>query len=345
MANKSGTDRRFFNVRWLVEGIANDSTSTEKYRQYIVGPAPTGNFADFPTNAIAYLQDDGTWIGLPAMVGDAEVIDLSANAIKAFNGTEWVIRKTLGGGGGGGSDAFVDPVEAMVTSGATLPTLPGDYEVGDKFVNTADNKVYTVQAGGATWDAGVTPADGERYADTTTGRVMQYNAANSAFDVIALVDSAAFVDSATNTLWIYDGPTNSFIQGSGTGSIPVASYTVLGGVTVKKDGGGISVTGGQLSLNRIYGEFEIEVTEAHISAGLVIELPQNYILGREANVAMTVGCIRQRYEVDFGVQRGNAGEGQDPTKSYLFDNGGLSAILLIAGDVLQIGYEYDPVIP
>ena len=347
MANKTGVDRRFLNIRFLVIGTSNQGVSTQKYAQYIVGAAPAGNFAGFKPNSIAFLQDDGTWFATPPIIGEMEIIDISTNSVKTYDGTAWVTQLPLGGGGA--SDAIADPVEAMVTSGATLPTLPGSYSTGDVFLNTADNRLYTVQTDGGdpetlTWDAGVAPVDGARYADTTTGKIMQYNAEDSTYDEITLGDAVIFVDKSTDTLWLHDLPTNSFHQASGTGAIPMATYTVLGGVVIDI-AGGLRVDSGKLKVNRVYGEFEIIVTEEDITNGNTFELPQRVIPGREANTALVIGGVRQRYgsDHDFGIYSG-VDAGLDPQKDYLIDEGGLSAIGLIAGDVLQVSYEYDPAI-
>ena len=134
-------DRRFLNVRLRVEGIANNSADTVNGRQFIVGTAPTGNFATAAANDIAsYDGYKNRWNFYKPQEDNIEIFNIEAGK---FGGSYYLEASTLFRDQATGEDypsEFVIP-NCKVQSNFTFTMAPtGDPST---FTFTSTSKVRT----------------------------------------------------------------------------------------------------------------------------------------------------------------------------------------------------------
>lgn len=90
-------DRRFLNVSFVVNGIANEPSASPapiKGTQYIVGDSGTGAFGNADENDIA--RYNGTsWTFTKPKLGNLEVFNLATLEILTWNGTAWAVSASL----------------------------------------------------------------------------------------------------------------------------------------------------------------------------------------------------------------------------------------------------------
>ena len=213
-------NRRFLDVSLSVQGVANQPPATPapvNGTQYIVGDAPAGAFASATAGSLA--RYDGykqTWVFTKPAAGQMELLNVDTKEIMAFDGTAWVVKANLGGGDGSGTGPLPEtakPVNTIVTSGATLPATA---EVGAKFLNTADGKLYTATAENS-WGAGVAVAAGERYASVTDKKL--YEIVDGTLTGKTPADGVIFLSRTDDVVIGYDGVGNKFIVVGGSGEV------------------------------------------------------------------------------------------------------------------------------
>ncbi len=155
----------------------------------------TGNTAVTTADVTAlvdsvYVNADGdTMTGNLAFGGTATVIGLTSPVNATDAATKGYVDSLISG------LTWLPPVATVGTA------VPGSGSEGERFLNTADNKIYTFTGG--SWDAGVTPVDG-----------------NSLFD------------ASSETGYVFSG--TSWVQFTGTGQ-------VTAGVGLSKDGNVLNV--------------------------------------------------------------------------------------------------------
>lgn len=91
-------DRRFFDVNFVVLGIANEpAENPEVGDQYIVGSEPTGVFAEASANSLA--RYNGTaWDFTEPREGGFEVLNVATNEILRYGGSDWGVIAIFDGG-------------------------------------------------------------------------------------------------------------------------------------------------------------------------------------------------------------------------------------------------------
>lgn len=173
-------DRRFFDVNIVVQGIANEpAANTTAGTQYIVGPNPTGAFEDVASDTLAR-YDGSAWTFVPAKEGSLEVLNIETGEILGNDGSDWIVISTFIGSGA------IAPVLDIVGTGTELPVTAAQ---GDKFLNTADGKLYTATAEN-TWNAGVATAEGDRYVSSNDFKVYENN--GSSIEVAGNIPNGGF---------------------------------------------------------------------------------------------------------------------------------------------------------
>lgn len=289
--------------------VVTAPTKTTVGTQYLV--AATGATGDFAghENQIAYRTASG-WKFYSNFVGQLELFNLEDKKIYRYETdgttTSWGSH-TFGSATDEVSQEVKDeissrievPVKAMVQSGTALPATCA---AGDLFVNTATNKIYTA-TGDDTWDTGVDPVEGDRYASLTDGKI--YTADETpAFVASTVADGAVFVSKKDDNVWSYDGDGTKFIN-----------------LTSVKD-------------RPEYKKHVITVTHTLTAEELAVK---QFNLPKLAEVAdgvlCSVGGVVQVPGVDYTVTNA-AG-----VSTFKWDTLGLSDIMLMAGDVFVLTYN------
>ncbi len=323
-------DRRFLDVRLCVRGKVNEPTETKAGIQYIVGNAPTGVFAGAHENDIAvYDGYAAKWRFYTPQQDQIEVMNIATGKWERWNGTTWEAFADIGGGGGpSGSQFFLDPVEAIVGTGASLPPTA---QPGDIFLNYIDGMIYTA-TGVNQWGAGAMTQEGARYASSTDNNILTKD--NGVFQGAAVQDGAMFLVKDIDKLYCFDAGSGALVMlGGGGASIPDATYTEKGKVVIDQ-AGGIKVDSGKVSVIRRTVTFKHALTSAE-ATNKAFDLPKKVCAGMEGQVAAAVGGVVQTPGDDFEVVDGG-------TKSTLQWTGkGLEDIALVEGDVFVLTYPTD----
>ena len=313
-------DRRFLNVRLRVEGIANNSADTVNGRQFIVGTAPTGNFATAAANDIAsYDGYKNRWNFYKPQEDNIEIFNIEAGKWQYWNGTAWTnIVMAFN------SEFYAEPVISLIATGNTNPATAA---VGDKFLNLTTGLVHTATDVN-TWNAGVATNNNDRYASCTDAKIYTKN--NGTFTGVLLVNGTTFIAKDTDKLYCYDADGGALSIVGGDATIPDATYTEKGKVSISQTGG-LKVVSGALSLShrtvtRVHTLTAEDVTAKSFNMPLLV------VEGTEASVAASVGGVAQVPTVDFVVTQGTG-------VSVLSWTGlGLANIALEAGDVFVLTY-------
>ena len=323
-------DRRFLNVRLCVRGKVNEPTETKPGIQYIVGNAPAGAFAGAHENDIAtYDGYASKWKFCTPQQDHIEIMNLATGKWERWNGTAWEAFADIGGGGGAsGSDFFLDPVEAIMGTGASLPPTA---QPGDRFLNYIDGMIYTA-TGVNQWDSGAMALEGKRYASSTDGKV--YAKDNGVFQAAAVQDGALLLVKDIDKLYCFDAGSGALVMlGGGGTSIPDATYTEKGKVVIDQ-AGGMKVEGGKVSVVRRTVTFKHALTSEEVT-NKAFDLPKKVCAGMEGQVAVAVGGVVQTPGDDYEVVDGG-------TKSTLQWTGkGLADIPLVENDVFVLTYPTD----
>jgi hypothetical protein len=326
-------DRRFLNVHLTVTGTANNSTSTTEGIQFIVGSVPTGNFASATAGDIAQYQG-GTWKFWTPARDNIEVIDLETNTIKRWNGTAWEIALDLNALNEG-SPFWIDPVLSVIETGATTPATAA--EVGLKFLNLTDGKLYTSTAVD-TWDAGVATADGDRYGSATDAKI--YVKESGTFTGAVPPDGTCFIVKDVDLVFTYDAVSGALKQ-VGSDEVPDATTTTKG-VVVVPPAGGLEVDSGALTVNRTTGVYSYTLTSTDIT-NKYLTLPKKMVPGYENVVGASVGGVQQVNGVDYSIVLDSDGQGNGVCALSWANGEALDSIGLVAGDVFLLTYPTDEV--
>ena len=208
-------DRRFFDVSLIVQGIANEPTANPAVgTQYIVGSDPAGAFAKANANYIARYNGT-TWKFNIPKVGGLELLNAETGEILGYNGSAWAVKTVLSG-----ADSIM-PVLAIVQTGTTLPATA---TIGDKFLNTDDNKLYTATAAD-TWDSGTAIVNGSRYASSTDFKIYESN--GSVVTGANISDGRIFLNKEDSCVYVYNSTTATFSKlGSQTAETVVEYHTL-----------------------------------------------------------------------------------------------------------------------
>jgi len=323
-------DRRFINAQLTVTGTANDSSSTTPNQQFIVGAAPTGNFAGAQTNDIAQYQN-GAWVFRTPAADNLEIWDMETLKIKKFNGTSWEVAVDLTSINEG-SAFWIDPVLALVETGASLPGTVA--EAGKTFLNLTDGKLYT-STGVDTWDAGVATNDGDRYGSTTDAKI--YVKDSGTYTGAVPPDGTNFTVKDVDLIYTYDAQTAA-LKLVGAKEVPDATYTEKG-VVVVDNAGGITVVSGKIGIKRVTGTYKYTLLAGDVAAKK-FTLPKTMVPGFGPYVSAAVGGIQQVNGDDFEILLNSDGNNIG-TCALSWDSKGLDSVGLLVGDVFILTYPTD----
>ena len=316
-------DRRFLDVRLRVEGTVNNSTDTVNGRQFIVGAAPTGNFATASANDIAsYDGYKNKWNFYKPHVDNIEIFNIEVGKWQFWNGTAWTnIPMSFS------SEFYAEPVISLIATGTTNPVAAA---VGDKFLNTATGLVHTATEVN-TWNAGAETNDNDRYASRTDAQI--YTKKNGTFIGVLLVNGTTFIAKDTDKLYCYDAEGGALSVIGGEATVPDATYTEKGKVSVAENGG-IKITSGSISLNHKTITVTHTLTQEEITAKS-FNLAKKVVTGLEESVAVSIGGVAQIPVVDFNITQDSG------VSKFSWVGLGLASIALIAGDIFVITYTTD----
>ena len=324
-------DRRFLNVRLSVVGTVNNSNDTTEGIQFIVGTAPTGNFANAATNDLAQYQH-GAWIFRTPTANNIEIFYLETNTLKRFNGTAWEITVNFNDINEG-SPYWVDPLLSIVDTGTTTPTAAA--KAGLQFLNTADGKLYT-STGVDAWNAGVATTDGDRYGSSTDAKIYVNNAGTITGSV--LPDGTSFIVKDVDLIYTYDASSTSLKQ-VGVGEFPDATTTIKGVVVVPVSGG-LDVNSGALAVKRTTGVYKYTLNAADVAAK-AFTLPKKMVSGYQSVVGASVGGVAQVNGVDFSIVLDSDGQEAGTCALSWANSEALDSVGLVAGDVFLLTYPTD----
>ena len=316
-------NRRFLDFSLIVNGTVNTPPATPvptHGMQYIVGNTPTGAFAGAIKGSIArYDGDSKKWTFTKPRLGLAEVLDVETKAILAWDGSEWAEKISFGDDLMSGE---IVTVEAFVTIG---PDLPSTADVGERFLNSVDRKIYTATDINV-WDDGVPMEWQKEYLATNTCemcyRVVTNNEAGTEITGEAVSrhslsiygkDGTIFVDAKSKNMLVYNKANNVLI--------PITSSDI------------------HYQINRnAHIVIEKRVISGEEAASKSIELSNEVLEGSENDVELSYGGLSHIPGVDFRV----AGKTLSWGGMGLDDPGNGSGIGVEAGEVFIVTYTASP---
>ena len=205
-------DRRFVSISIIILGIADEpDVNTPAGSQYIVGPNPTGSFANSSPNYIAHY--DGTvWKFSAPKIGGMEVLNSATGEILSWNGNSWNSVLSIH------SNYCYSPVLAVVPTGTALPASAS---AGDSFFKTDDAKLYTATAANS-WDNGTLVAYGSRYASSSDLKIYTSNGNSAASE--NMPEGGFFFNLEDNCIYILNR--SAFVKIGGSSGSSGTTYSM-----------------------------------------------------------------------------------------------------------------------
>ena len=192
-------DRRFLNVSLSVLAVANEPAADPYVgAQYIVGPDPAGVFADAAPNSIAR-YNGSAWVFYAPRAGRLEVINVATGELLRWDGSAWKRVISLGGSH--------STAAAVIPTGQVLPENPAP---GEKFLNTADGKIYTADDNGQ-WDNGTPLQQGVQYISSTDGKIYSADGEGTLVEDTP-ADGSVIFNKNNGSLYAYDADQAAFLK-------------------------------------------------------------------------------------------------------------------------------------
>ena len=208
-------DRRFLNLSLSVLSVADSPAANPTAgNQYIVGSNPTGAFASAAANQIAR-YDGSAWSFVTPKAGELEVLNLDTAEILCFNGSAW--------------SAVASFADNNDTSASHILTVKGVglSEGNDPYLGLRILEEFVVKPlySGASIER-IYPADADRFASISDGKIYTYHEADSAFTANDVPEGQIIFDASSFLFYQHDSTNHSFTPIHRAVNLPAVSRIV-----------------------------------------------------------------------------------------------------------------------